>query len=1137
MSIISDKQFLIYQLRQLFLKNKDGSSENVISDHDLKLFQTSHNIPYLKIIELQDALTPHTTPDDYPSTFLNDASPNPLDPFQFGFETQFKPYDYNFSKKDSINLDLNKKLPDRRLKNLSNPRIFANKKHSFSHNLNHLKRVKSKSGFISDDSSKTVIKSDLDIIKHFDQLNNPAQFDPDYTNPRSTSDISDRFPRQRSNKNFKPPSPSSNLLSKNKSLNNYTISSDHSKIIYENYLDNEEYIEINVLNKSTPSAKPFFNKNPSSSSRIPQNTPFYSKLSPLIEKNSLSNEYLPHSFKRSSSVNVNQGIPLSFLNTQTKDPKIPPTHKKSNLSQASIVIDDDEDHDSSDIPSSPFLKSRSLTFPFTLNQDFNLDYPQLKNDLSINPDINQNKDLHMPSISPLTSISKPQNNPGNIIALRKSSKDTSNLIPNSNSPNLGFLDLIMDPDHLEANAYQNKSNFKQRSRLKSKRSTSNLNKNRFLRPLSMRFDIPKRGTIAAIRPISVLFSSGESDSDYDLDDDDELSYIAYKKILLQTSSSSSSKKQRSTKTKPISSSFSRKRSLSLPKSDCPNSSLNSSSSLLQTNHLNKTNPATTQSKSLNLSSSIRSSPDTLEPTAIIKSKPTKATSIILDKRLTQQLNSSKLSPNSDSKSTPITDAPSGLSLMFRNKTETKNPFQSEYSKYYMVGKSAQKFVIFLPESLIIKSDNLSISSLVISVNNSVSTEQTIGFVLYQYLEKYQSNSLLDEKLMNVIYWSMRIAEPDGEIDFDFPVLDRSQSISKFGSTDFALCLASQQEVEANRLIKEKSDQSFNKPTVDKFFNNNTSDLNQNKSIQKNIPELKNLAEIDNNSDDSSFNLSSNISKLNELAMGKITNQAGIVRLVKVFFWHNDEFNQPNSSQNTQSSNTQLIKSTTVQIKVSQSIYDVLLIVCKKFGYSARSYSLTDSKNPTQYLDPSISIHNLSPATELYLMPINLISKEDSSLKSELSSSNYALVSNSSLSIGSPMNQSQTPFNNSKLDPIPFYRSFSSTNDQSFYHTFTVTRKMQFFSKYQQNLVIDGKFIAMVPIGQRSDVSNTITIPVLNVTVKKSSKYSKKLKLITVDDLKHKKTYDIEASNANEAEEIFVLIERHKLKYSLERRLA
>ncbi|OMJ12083.1 Stress-activated map kinase-interacting protein 1, partial [Smittium culicis] len=1066
MSIISDKQFLIYQLRQLFLKNKDGSSENVISHHDLNLFQTSHNIPYLKIIELQDTLTPDTAPADPPSSFPNEASPNPLDPFQLGFENQFKPYDYNFSKKDSINLDFNKKLPDRRLKNLSNPRIYPNKKHSFSHNLNHLKRVKSKSGFISDDSSKTPIKSDLDIIKHFDQLNNPAPVDPNISNPRSTSDTSDRLPRKISNKNLKPPSPSSNLLSKKKSLNNYTITSDHSKIIYENYLDNEEYIEINVLTKNTPPPKSFFNKTPSSSSsssRFPQNIPFYSKLSPLIEKNSLSNDYPPNSFKRSSSVNVNQGIPLSFLNTHSKDLKNPPTHKKSNLSQTSILLDDDDDddddHDSPNISSSPFLKSRSLTFPFTLNQDFNLDYPQLKNDLSINPDFNQNKVLPIPSISPSTPISKPQNNPGNIIALRKSSKDTSNLNQNSNSPNLGFLDLIMDPDHLETNAYQNKSNFKQRSRLKSKRSTSNLNKNRFLRPLSMRFDIPKKGTIAAIRPISVLFSSGESDSDYDLDDDDELSYLAYKKILLQTSSSN---KQNSIKPKPISSSYSRKRSLSLPKSDFPNSP----TPLQQSNNHTKIKPAIIHSKSLNLSSSIKSSPDSLEPISIIETKPTKSTSIILDKRLTQQLNSSKLNPNTASTISPKPDAPSGLSLMFRNKIETKNPFQSEYSKYYMVGKSAQKFVIFLPENLVIKSENLSISSLTISVNNSVSTEQTIGFVLYQYLEKSQSNSLLDEKLMNVIYWSMRIAEPDGEIDFDFPVLDRSQSISKFGSTDFALCLASQQEVEANRLIKEKSDQSFNKPTVDKFFNDNTSDLNQNKSIQKNIPELKNLAEIDNNNDDSSFDLSNNISKLNELAMGKITNQAGIVRLVKVFFWHSDEFNQPNSSQNTQSSNTQLINSTTVQIKVSQSIYDVLLIVCKKFGYSARSYSLTDSKNPTQYLDPSISIHNLSAATELYLMPINLISKEDSSLKSELSSSNYALVSNSSLIIGSPINQSQTSFNNSKLDPTPFYRTFSSTNDQSLYYTFTVTRKMQLFSKYQQNLVIDGKFIAMVPIGQR-----------------------------------------------------------------------
>ncbi|OLY78482.1 Stress-activated map kinase-interacting protein 1 [Smittium mucronatum] len=1073
MSIISDKNFLIYQLRKLFLENNDGSCENVITKADLKEFQRTHSIPYVSILKSANLKESKNTLD-VDETPISEDFRSPFEQPNFAFESQFKAYDHPRHKKDSPNTLARKRSAEYRGNFQVNVSAMSQIKQRNGQNVLTPKRMGPIPAISVLDSNNNIPKTNPEIIKHFDllNLNNiKNNIGSEKGNINSKNDTSAIKPPR----NVKMATNPTKLIKKTKSFNNYHIPVNQKSVISEKYLDNDEYVEISISNKNLNGAKNLYSRG--YTSKTTQNLGFNSKLSPLFESNVYLQDLSQQKTKRSSSLIHTVGIPLSHLNTQNKDPKDVP-NKKQNPHQDFDI----SENDFSNIEANTSAKyRRSLTFPSANHSEDNLEFLS-KIPSNIHEDQVNLRNQNSKDSKTLHIDGSRLNQSSNIIELRKTSKDIPSYYGTSNAD---ILNLIMDPDHLETNASQNFSISRNKMRAKPRRPFANSYKSR--RPLSMRFDAPKRGTIAAIRPISVLFSSVESDSDYELNDESGLSYLDSWKLgetITNLESTSESKKAidflLNTNSHLV---------LNHPSVKKRSSSFNSVVPLLSTDYINLFDVPNKTSRSLSLFpnvSIVEDIFDTNHPT------PEKPTSIIIDNRLTLPLlgKNSRVSIPTSSK----IDTPSGLSLLFKDKSDNKNPFQADYSKYYMAGNAAKKFVVFLPADLCIKTENMNLKSLTISVNNTISTEQTIGHVLYQYLEKAQSQSLLDEKLMSVVYWTMRLAEPDGEIDYDFPVLDRSQAISKFGSTDFALCLASQTEVESNKLAKEKSEQTSSNPGNLSQNNNFATNAPITKSAQKSnrlftIGSIKfsesSDAYLRKSFSEKREGVITSPSKMDDLAMGKITNQEGIVRLVKVFFWHDTDSTFASDSN----SNAQLINSTTVQIKVNQSVYDVLLILCKKFGYSARSYSLTDSKNPTQYLDPSTSIHSLGPMVDLCLLPIHLIKAD----------------------FGNPIQQQ---------------------NGMSFHRTFSVIRKMQLFSKYQQTLVIDEKFIAMIPVDQqRSDVSNTVTIPILNVTVKKS-KHSKKFKLVDGGGTK-KKTYDIEALSAAEANEILLLIERLRLFNSLD----
>jgi hypothetical protein len=80
----------------------------------------------------------------------------------------------------------------------------------------------------------------------------------------------------------------------------------------------------------------------------------------------------------------------------------------------------------------------------------------------------------------------------------------------------------------------------------------------------------------------------------------------------------------------------------------------------------------------------------------------------------------------------------------------------------------------------------SIERIEITVKKDANVQEVIGYTLYEYVNR-EGHPPIPKSMYDTSLWSIRIAEEDGTIDDDFPALDRSRQIHKFGYDSFALC--------------------------------------------------------------------------------------------------------------------------------------------------------------------------------------------------------------------------------------------------------------------------------------------------------------------------------------------------------------
>lgn len=130
---------------------------------------------------------------------------------------------------------------------------------------------------------------------------------------------------------------------------------------------------------------------------------------------------------------------------------------------------------------------------------------------------------------------------------------------------------------------------------------------------------------------------------------------------------------------------------------------------------------------------------------------------------------------------PGASAPaSALSSLVKHKLGVNNHFAS-YSSFCGKGEGRPiNLRIWLPFS-----DSHRDTPIAVVVKADATVEDVIGYVLYEYIDM----GGVPRPLESLDAYSLRIVEDDGNIDDDFPALERGRKIEKFSFDQFALCEA------------------------------------------------------------------------------------------------------------------------------------------------------------------------------------------------------------------------------------------------------------------------------------------------------------------------------------------------------------
>lgn len=118
-----------------------------------------------------------------------------------------------------------------------------------------------------------------------------------------------------------------------------------------------------------------------------------------------------------------------------------------------------------------------------------------------------------------------------------------------------------------------------------------------------------------------------------------------------------------------------------------------------------------------------------------------------------------------------------------------------------------------------KAVNVKSKSMSLSVRKDATMEEVIGFSLYCYVEEGWKPDLDEERTneddravrLSTLGWTLRIVE-DGEVDDDYPAIDRSLLVGKFGADELAICEATPSQIKQHKLAMPKIQQ---RPTQSK----------------------------------------------------------------------------------------------------------------------------------------------------------------------------------------------------------------------------------------------------------------------------------------------------------------------------------
>ncbi|KAF8582554.1 SIN1-domain-containing protein [Ramaria rubella] len=422
---------------------------------------------------------------------------------------------------------------------------------------------------------------------------------------------------------------------------------------------------------------------------------------------------------------------------------------------------------------------------------------------------------------------------------------------------------------------------------------------------------------------------------------------------------------------------------------------------------------------------------------------------------------------------PSRPAPSALSQILASKaSKADNPFSELYS---LISSRSN----FLSIDVIYPFSSKPMTAVTLKVRSDASVEEVIGFALWTYWEEGLQPKLDDPSVdeakhkdkLSAAGWSLRITE-DGEVDDDFPAMERMAKMSKFNFEGYAILPETPAQAEQNRGAEVKIVRRASRV------------MNVTKKAPEPAPQsLAPPGPSTGGGSGGSFVSLAPVSS--SIGAGSILSQGPQQFLrVKVAEEADAHF------------------STTISVKESMYMEEVLEKVCGKRKIdNPKEWCLVYEMKIFVPLDKTVA--SLQGKTELYLVKQENLEK---------------------YKIRRPQTRSTDPNASifTRISEVPEQQYSAALDFTTAYKKYTVYRKMpMLIVRHERTLAMDGDYIRIMPPATRAflDSMKTSSYHIKTVIAcTQSAKSSSNFKLVVWRDGSNKR-YDFEAESPKVAAEI------------------
>ncbi|SGY77218.1 BQ5605_C005g03581 [Microbotryum silenes-dioicae] len=436
-----------------------------------------------------------------------------------------------------------------------------------------------------------------------------------------------------------------------------------------------------------------------------------------------------------------------------------------------------------------------------------------------------------------------------------------------------------------------------------------------------------------------------------------------------------------------------------------------------------------------------------------------------------------------------------------------NPFSRLYAALISRASDALKLLLYFPDS-----DKPS-TPLKIGVKQDLTVEEVIGAGLWAYWEEGREPKLEVEEEgeeEETIRWNLRIVEEDGEVDDDFPALDRTRAVSKFSFGEFAIVKATGNQVNDN-LAKQATITRRPSPKM---------------AAPKgptNMLTLQQGHQVVPMSPLSGPQLSATAGVSSTLAIGVLLR----IRLPAA------------PGQGVESINT------TINVPGDMYMNDVLEHVCKKRNLeNAREWAFTVRHRGSEIIVPlDRMVESLGDNHELKLVRRTEIGglrgagQINTPLVGEMNpSGEYFEVAFGCLSEDCLLIPLWAPFAAS-LFRRPGQDAYQSASElAATYRRYSVMRKLGVLGRHPRIIAIDGDYIHFLPSDSRGDVFSAGRTTSFHISMLRACQTSRRSNLafkIVVQKDRLEKRYDFEAESVKQAHEIVQNVRTLMNSYKME----